>query len=286
MYGTFSKTLKKYYNTVDYTVDGSKYAGIRVFMTDKNTQSIAPGVLLSTPKVSLGQINPNGIAASKVVAKINGPDSDYNQNGALYNGTFYVDGEYYQNSKKIEPYQWENANPWWRGRPTFCVKSDGSATIRWYENASALTTAANYCDSIIACCNPLVYDGKSIFEHVVISSAENGSHRLANWSNLNDSTCHFNSGYAGSHKSKTNRTFLGHRSDGTFLFVCAVPATMDLRVGAKLMADLDCDYAVNMDGSGQVQMRVASGYTNGATAGRMTAGSHDYYGHVIAAYNK
>jgi Predicted periplasmic protein (DUF2233). len=286
MYGSFNKTLKKYYNKITYTVDGTSYADIRIFMTDKNTQSIAPGVLSSTPKTSLSLINPNGISSTNVVAKTNGPDSDYDEYGALYNGTFYIDGLFYQNSQQIQIGNWQNANPWWRGRPTFCVKSDGSAAIRWYSSSSALNTAASYCDSIIACCNPLVYSGLSVFENVVTSSVENGSHRLANWSDLDDDTCHFNSGYAGSHKSNTNRTFLGHKPDGTFFLVCVVPATMNLRVGAKLMEDLGCDYAVNMDGSGQVQMRVASGYTNGATAGRMTAGTYDYYGHVIAAYNK
>jgi len=50
--------------------------------------------------------------------------------------------------------------------------------------------------------------------------------------------------------------------------VYADTATMTLRVGAKLMFDLGCDYVASLDGGGAVQMRVASGYTNGYTAGK------------------
>ncbi|HBD64444.1 MAG TPA: hypothetical protein DC038_08425 [Clostridiales bacterium] len=88
-----------------------------------------------------------------------------------------------------------------------------------------------------------------------------------------------------SSKYKYNRTFLGHKSDGSFFFVCCDSTTMDLRVGAKLMCDLECDFAVNEDGASATQMRVAEGYSGTYTAGKMTAGGTDYYGTCCCAYN-
>lgn len=35
---------------------------------------------------------------------------------------------------------------------------------------------------------------------------------------------------------------------------------MSMKNAANLMYDLDCDYAVNMDGGSPVEMRIASGY--------------------------
>lgn len=42
----------------------------------------------------------------------------------------------------------------------------------------------------------------------------------------------------------------------SFLTVCADTATMTLRVGAKLMSNLGCDYAASLGGGGAVQMRI------------------------------
>ena len=36
--------------------------------------------------------------------------------------------------------------------------------------------------------------------------------------------------------------------------------SMSMKNAANLMYDLDCDYAVNMDGGSPVEMRIASGY--------------------------
>ena len=63
---------------------------------------------------------------------------------------------------------------------------------------------------------------------------------------------------------------------------------MDLRVAAKMMADLGCDYAVNMDGSSAIRMRVASGYTNGVKDPGQVCGNNntkqDYYGTASCVY--
>lgn len=59
--------------------------------------------------------------------------------------------------------------------------------------------------------------------------------------------------------------------------------------GAKLMCDLGCDYAINLDGSTPSQMRVANGYLNnvsGVSAGKVTTTGSDntYYGTAVVAY--
>ena len=80
---------------------------------------------------------------------------------------------------------------------------------------------------------------------------------------------------------------MGHKANGAFVLVCTW-CGMDLRVAAKMMADLGCDYAVNMDGSSAIRMRVASGYTNGVKDPGQVCGNnntkHDYYGTASCVY--
>ena len=55
-----------------------------------------------------------------------------------------------------------------------------------------------------------------------------------------------------------------------------------------MMTDLVCDYAVNMDGSSAIRMRVASGYTNGVKDPGQVCGNNntkqDYYGTASCVY--
>lgn len=56
---------------------------------------------------------------------------------------------------------------------------------------------------------------------------------------------------------------------------------MDLKVGARLMLDLGCDYAMNMDGGGPTQMRTSGKIVYACqTGGGYTVGS------AVVAYNK
>lgn len=111
---------------------------------------------------------------------------------------------------------------------------------------------------------------------------------IADWDDLNNTNYHHNNTLAnGSTTSKSNRTLLGHKANGAFVLVCTW-CGMDLRVAAKMMADLGCDYAVNMDGSSAIRMRVASGYTNGVKDPGQVCGNnntkHDYYGTASCVY--
>ncbi|WP_458787034.1 phosphodiester glycosidase family protein, partial [Vallitalea sediminicola] len=126
----------------------------------------------------------------------------------------------------------------------------------------------------------------SVFEHTLYDQYD-GGYKICNPKDLKDEKCHYNHESIGrSTYRNLDRTFLGHATDGSFYMVCASPGRISLPVGAKLMLDLGCDYAVNMDGSRGMKMRVASGYTNGFTPGKMTPGGTNYFGEAVCAYKK
>ncbi|GMQ65329.1 phosphodiester glycosidase family protein [Vallitalea maricola] len=284
--GTFSTTIKEHYNNISYTDGGKTYSDVKIFKTNPATESIAAAIYQNGNKQMMENTNPSGINPSDVIAKTNGGAMEYGEHGDAFYGIAYQDGHLY-----ISGYSTNSSDPVFdtlriNYYPSFCVKTDGTATIRWFSSRTSLQTALPYISTIIAASQPLVYTDKSVFEHTLFDQYD-GGHQILNPADLNDTNYHYWDRYCNNTtNSKSNRTFLGHKPDGSFYMVCVCPARMSLPVGAKLMLDLGCDYAVNLDGSGGVKMRVASGYTNGFTSGQMTPGGTDWFGEVVCAYLK
>ena len=203
-YGTINSTIINHYNKTSYTLDGTTYSNIHVFKTNPNSETVSPAVYTTGNKKMLTNMNPNGIAASKVMAKTNGNTMEY----------YSSQGD------------------------SFTTSSDGYTVL-----------------------NPNDYY---------------------------DESCHYNRTHCGGRETQDiGRTFLGHKSDGSYLMV--VCESMSLVKGSKLMADLGCDYAINLDGNGASQMRVSSQYLNnvsGVSAGKVTATGSDgtYYGTAVIAH--
>jgi len=284
-YGSFNKSIVNNYNRVTYTLGSSSYKDISIFKTNPQTMSVAPSCHIKGDKQKMENMNPNGIAASKVIAKCTATPMTYGQNGDAFYGLFYTyDKKYWFNNKQISISAYDNTQN--NCYPDLCVKTDGSAIIRFFTSPSSVTVAAPYCSSIIAGAHPLVYASKSVFESVVYSTND-GKKRIADWNDIDSTQYHFNNAICSrTATGKYNRVFFGHRPDGSYFLVCVDRDTMDLRVGAKLMCDLGCDYAVNEDGATATQMRVASGYSGSYAAGKMTVGGTDYYGAAICVYLK
>ena len=284
-YGTLSKNPINHYNKISYTLSGTAHT-IHVFKTDPRTEGIAPAVYETGSKKKLSEMNPPldviGRAAN-VMAKTNGNVmGSTGTSGDAFYGIFYVNNQLYQNGES----RTSNAiDCSFRSYPCFCIKTDGSVVIRWFESNYKFSLALPYCKSIISGSAALVFDSQNVFEGSVQSF---DNHIIYNKDNSEDSTCHYNSSnFAGTLSNNNARTFLGHKSDGSFLMV--VCESISILNGAKLMCDLGCDYAINLDGSTPSQMRVSKNYLNnvpGASAGKVTTTGSDitYYGTAIAAY--
>lgn len=282
-YGTLSSTIKNHYNKVSYTLKEEEYSGIHIFKTNPTTETVSPAVYTNGNKKHLGSMNPNGISASTVMAKTNGNVmQSTGSGGTSFYGIYYADGQLYQHGASCV--EGDIACDF-RTYPCFCIKNDDSATIRWFTSNYKFSIALPYCRAIISGSIALVFDGKSVFESSVESD---DGHVIYNPNNPSDPNCHFRNELANNSVTwSCARTFLGHKTDGSFLLV--VCEEIDLYVGAKLMVDLGCDYAINLDGSSPSQMRVASGYLNnvpGVSAGKVTQTGSDsyYYGTAIAAH--
>ena len=284
-YGTLSANPINHYNKISYTLSGTAHT-IHVFKTDPRTEGIAPAVYETGSKKKLSEMNPPldviGRAAN-VMAKTNGNVmGNTGTSGDAFYGIFYVNNQLYQNGES----RTSNAiDCSFRSYPCFCIKTDGSVVIRWFESNYKFSLALPYCKSIISGSAALVFDSQNVFEGSVQSF---DNHIIYNKDNSEDSTCHYNSSnFAGTLSNNNARTFLGHKSDGSFLMV--VCESISILNGSKLMCDLGCDYAINLDGSTPSQMRVSKNYLNnvpGASAGKVTTTGSDstYYGTAIAAY--
>ena len=285
-YGTLSKNPINHYNKIYYTIGRTTFEPIHVFKTNPNSESIAPAVCLTDSKKHLSEMNPPTAvigSTANVMAKTNGNVmASSGMSGDSFYGIYYVNSKLYQDGKSCDT---STVNCSFYGYPCFCIKNDGSVVIRWFETNYKLSLALPYCESIIAGSAALVFDGQNVFEGSVQSF---DNHIIYNEDDPEDPDCHYRRKYH--NKSETwdrARTFLGHKSDGSFLMV--VCENMTLFNGAKLMCDLDCDYAINLDGVGPSQMRVASGYLNnvsGVSAGKVTTNGRDdtYYGTAVVAY--
>lgn len=284
-YGSLSASIVNHFNKVSYTLDGKTYKDIKIFKTDPKNESIAPAVYVNENKQRMENMNPPGVSSSKVIAKINGNPMEYGQYNDAFYGLYYVNSTLYMDGKQLSGTSDTALNKLHhRYYPCFCVKTDGTVNIRWFTKDN-LATALPYCNSIIGSAHPLVFNSMSVFESVVKDDVE--GIRIADWSQLDNTDYHFNNGICGGTAAySANRTFLGHKADGSFFMVCFDVSGIDLRSGAKLMVDLGCDYAVSMDGGGAVKMRVADNYTNGYPSGQMTSGGTEYYGTAVCAYLK
>ena len=164
---------------------------------------------------------------------------------------------------------------WQRYNPSFCIDNAGKVSIEWPQyvhNSDSRDTARalmNKYRTIFGGGHCLVYDSKPVFEDTPVRSRHGVA--IADWRDLRNANNHHNAVIGGTNcRISRRRTFLGHHRDGYFLLVCVEgrlsgdqvirtdhpPTTfgMNLQGGARLMADLGCDYAINMDGGTPVQM--------------------------------
>ncbi|MCX8130244.1 MAG: phosphodiester glycosidase family protein [Clostridia bacterium] len=287
-YGSFDQTIYNYLNNRVYTNEGKTY-DVKIFKSNPSTQFATPVLLQNGYKSYLSSINPS--SSYTTVAKVNGNVmQSYGSSGTSFYGLGYVNGVLYQDGKKLNSAS-DVTGLHSQYYPCFVVKNNDTATVRWFSNTSALSTALPYIKFMMPSTNCLVYDSKSVFESTAVYDEYDGGLRIADWNNLSNPNYHNNYNTAVDHGTSANtRTFIGHKKDGSFILV-VVDSTgngMNFKVGAQLMVDLECDYAVNLDGSDASQMRVASGYTNGATAGKVTTNgsNYTYYGSAFCIYNK
>ena len=163
--------------------------------------------------------------------------------------------------------------------PSFCIKKDGSATIRWFSSKDDLNMALPYCDYVIGACHPLVYDSKCVFNEYVRGPDALGGQMLYDIANPDSRGSRFNTEID---MSTAHRTLLGHKSNGAFVMV-ATDGDMSVETAANMMQELGCDFAVNMDGGSCSEMRIASGY---GPAGRVTIQGGTLLNTAVCAYVK
>lgn len=270
-------TLNKTYTSGQYsrytlTLDnGANYKNIHVFQTKPATQSIAPAV--SKTQAEISNMNPSTVSAAKVIAKTNAGMFDKSNKefyGIYYAGSgadIYVDGLPYKTVSEIDE-TLTNAFGYPRYWPSFCVKKDGTATIRWFNSKAKLQAAIPYCKCIIASVQPVVFNSMDVFESKVYDH-ETPSYLICNKDDQNASQ-RFE--FVGLPFTNKERTLLGHikGSNGAYVMVCS--AGLTIPNAAKVMKLLNCDYAVAMDGGSPSQMRIKEGY--GAN-GQVTSGNPD-----------
>lgn len=266
------------YTKYTLSVSGANYKDIHVFKT-MDGQSIAP--MVSASLIALENMNPTGISAANVLAKTNA--GMYNANEKEFYGIYYLgQGKpLYVNGKKYytppEPSSNENedyTNPkFW---PSFCVKTDGTAMIRWFTSPAQISAAMKASDCIIAAAHPIIFGGKNIFMERVMDGAANGNRYVLYDSDEKNVPQRFQH-YVGVPFTNKARTMLGHvqGSKGVYVMVCARALT--LRNGAKVMKLLGCDYAVALDGGSPSQMRVKG-------VGEVVGGNHDKIFTGVCAY--
>ena len=263
------------YTKYNYSYDSKTYiAGdIHVFTTgNKDVQSIAPAY--SIQKLPLSDMNPSPVSSSKVIAKTNG--NVWNQGtgtslGFFYQGPNYplfVNGTAYSSANIIKEDN-QMFEAWYY--PNFCVKNDGSATIRWFENPDSLKAALPYCRCIIGSFHPLVFNGKNIFTEKVYDAEPSGRLIMYPEGTSGGEITHFMES-AGDPGANRYRTLLGHKKNSAGVyFMVSTDAQITCKVAASFMKDLGCDYAVNMDGSDSVEMRIRDGYgANGKVTNKPT----------------
>lgn len=156
---------------------------------------------------------------------------------------------------------------WWRYSPSFCVAPDMSANIHWISHQSGTqritpAQARQRYIRIIPGIHCLVHNSRPVFD--VTSFSWEGV-TIADWNNRANRWNHHNE-VLGNRNCNIlrRRTLLGHvRSNNSFLMVVVEGVNsgainnftgMTLRDASRLMFDLGCDYAINLDGGTPSQM--------------------------------
>lgn len=275
-YGTFGNSIVNHYNRTTYTIGRDSYT-VHIFKTDSATEKVAPAVYVNENLQLLKNMNANGIDKSRTIAKING---NVMGGGAGFFGWFYAAGQLYKQGEACYPASYGYG---FRDFPTMCLKEDDSVIIRWFTSSEKMSAAIPYCRSMVSGTAALVYNGLSVFENDVYS--EDSNILIVNRTNYEDTNCHFNADHcvASGSGETAIRTMLGHCSDNTFYLV-VVESGITLRDCAKMMEDLGCDFALNLDGNYKSQMRVAPNYTNGVTNAGYNLNSTTTYGSAVVAY--
>lgn len=274
-------STKQQYTKYTYTYNSTTYNNIHTFTTKSGTQSIMPA--FAYPRKILASMNPATVSATNIIAKTNGGVFDLLTNayyGLFYQGSghpVYAHGFTYNNISHIP-----DSNPIFGGMywPSFCVKKDGTAIIRWFANPSKLQEAAPYCQCIIGAAHPLVFSGKNV---MVQSVYDTDGVRICDPSNLSSIHARFRGGDCKPTQNE-KRTLLGHKAGnaGVYVMVC-VDSGMPLKAAAALMVDLGCDFAVNMDGGGSTEMRIKDGY---GASGAVTSGNGRALPTAVCAFTK
>ena len=278
------------YSEYTYTYNNKVYNNIHVFTTKANTQSVCPAVV--DPRKGLSQINPSMSTPQDVICKTNACMHDYNSDafyGIFYQGPnheLYLNGTSYQSIDDVPVHHEAFVTNYY---PSFCVKKDGTAAIRWFKDKYALEGALPFCECIIGSINALVYDGKCVFNEKVWDTETNSMLIMipqdANGLDQEDAgsqTTPIRYMDIGDPSQPRRRTLLGHKdgSNGVYYMVCT-DSSMICKVAANFMFDLGCDWAVNMDGSSPVEMRIKAGY---GPSGRVTSGGGLELNSAVCAY--
>ena len=148
-----------------------------------------------------------------------------------------------------------------------------------------MQNAINACDCIIAGAHAIVFDGKcTTDENVYDNETGTDNHKLIYNTNGDQSTTRWDASVVSSATADetAKRCCFGHKagSDGVYIMVCT-DSYASLHEMANLMKLLGCDYAVNLDGNGSVQMRIKDGY---GASGKVTSASGNLIYAGIAAY--
>ncbi|HEY8462731.1 MAG TPA: phosphodiester glycosidase family protein [Bacillota bacterium] len=259
-YGSFDPRVYYGYNNVRYKIDNSSYE-VQVYMMNPYTESIA--CVVDSSRKNLENFT---LKDKKIIAATNGSafDDEHSFLGIYWKkegSETWLHGSKVSgpNDSKIDAALRSDSHFF----PSFCIKTDGSANIRWFNNCNELNVAVKYCDYIVPVCHPLVYEGDSVFESIKTDTYDNRFKIAPSWDELkkaakekkgkldgyrfNDFILEFSA------TVKKHRTLLGHKRNGAYILVTTDP--MNLRDAAKLMVDLDCDFAVNLDGGKSKQMR-------------------------------
>lgn len=256
-------TIGTGYTKCSYYINSRSYPDISIFKTS-STQNVKVA-LKTSGWVKLGDssLTPTG---ATVVAKTNCAFFDGKVPDPFY-GIFYTNGKLYLHGKEITS---PSTNAALKSEladnghyPSLCI-SGNTAYVHWWGTVDKFISDYKSYDTIISGGQCLVFQGSMVFQERAVLSDIN--FRIAYESvSKSDKTCHYNS-VIGSAASARARTLLGWSGvDSSFYMVCTDEkgvagsgGSMDVKVAAQLMADLNCYSAINLDGGGSTQMITGS----------------------------
>jgi hypothetical protein len=259
-----------------------------IYKTNPITQSIAPAIYAT--KENLADMSPT--FTNMVVAKTNGTYLEPNDDSCSFYGLYYADRVLSKNGHvnlnmdnsadlSIINYGLEEhtdeapQSGWYKQTPELGIKMDGTVNIHWpsIQGGNQRKTVSWMLDEypiIIAGHHCLVHHGEPVFEDTAVYSWE--GLRIADWNNIESPYNHHNTDIgSGNDKWKRRRTIIGHvpsnNSFERYFYLIVIEGDndygtinndgLDLRGCSHLMADLGCDYAMEMDSGSPSQMRVS-----------------------------